>query len=158
MGEHSLLIIGVALFGFALIAKRLTTTIFTAPMLFLALGLALAGAGGSIDDQGARETLHLLAETTLVLVLFTDAAQVDLAAFRRDHGLPLRMLLIGLPLALVLGAAALSPEQINPKIKDMEYAVRGQLVINAMVRHALSTRAVVPDSRLLRCLRVFVVE
>jgi hypothetical protein len=30
--------------------------------------------------------------------------------------------------------AALSPEQINPKIKDMEYAVRGQLVINAMVR------------------------
>lgn len=50
--------------------------------------------------------------------------------------------------------AALSPEQINPKIKDMEYAVRGQLVINAMVRHALSTRAVVPDSRLLRCLRV----
>lgn len=27
--------------------------------------------------------------------------------------------------------AALSPEQINPKIKDMEYAVRGQIVINA---------------------------
>jgi hypothetical protein len=36
----------------------------------------------------------------------------------------------------VLGSAfaALSPEKINPKIKDMEYAVRGQLVINAMVR------------------------
>lgn len=34
--------------------------------------------------------------------------------------------------------AALSPEKINPKIKDMQYAVRGQLVINAMVRYALS--------------------
>ena len=50
--------------------------------------------------------------------------------------------------------AALSPEQINPKIKDMEYAVRGQLVINAMVRRALSRRAVVPDPRLETLARV----
>ena len=44
--------------------------------------------------------------------------------------------------ALYSAFAALSPEKINPKIKDMQYAVRGQLVINAMVRHALSMRAV----------------
>ena len=37
--------------------------------------------------------------------------------------------------------AALSPEKINPKIKDMEYAVRGQLVINAMVRSVPTARA-----------------
>ena len=42
-----------------------------------------------------------------------------------------------LPARLRSAYAALSPEQINPKIKDMEYAVRGQLVINAMVRPRL---------------------
>merc|ERR1711988_1992769 len=31
----------------------------------------------------------------------------------------------------VVPFAALSPEQINPKIIEMQYAVRGQLVINA---------------------------
>ena len=41
------------------------------------------------------------------------------------------------PARLRSAYAALSPEQINPKIKDMEYAVRGQLVINAMVRPQL---------------------
>jgi hypothetical protein len=48
--------------------------------------------------------------------------------------------------------AALSPEKINPKIKDMQYAVRGQLVINAMVRYAVSLRAVAlaPCCKLMR--------
>ena len=42
---------------------------------------------------------------TLAIVLFTDAANADLARIRRAAGLPERLLLIGLPLTLILGFA-----------------------------------------------------
>jgi NhaP-type Na+/H+ or K+/H+ antiporter len=39
----------------------------------------------------------------LILVLFSDAARIDLRQLRRDHDLPVRMLLIGMPLVIVVG-------------------------------------------------------
>jgi sodium/hydrogen antiporter len=51
-------------------------------------------------DHGA---IHVLAEVTLVLVLFVDAARIELATLRRDHDLPARMLAIGLPLTILAG-------------------------------------------------------
>jgi NhaP-type Na+/H+ or K+/H+ antiporter len=47
--------------------------------------------------------LLLLAEITLILVLFTDVARIDRNRNRKDHDLPVRMLLIGLPLTIVAG-------------------------------------------------------
>jgi NhaP-type Na+/H+ or K+/H+ antiporter len=52
------------------------------------------------------ETVRTLAEATLAVVLFSDAARIDLAALRRDKGLPMRLLGIGLPLTIALGALA----------------------------------------------------
>jgi NhaP-type Na+/H+ or K+/H+ antiporter len=46
----------------------------------------------------------VIAELTLILVLFSDAARINLTQLRRDHNLPLRMLLIGLPLTMAGGA------------------------------------------------------
>ena len=48
----------------------------------------------------------LLAEIALTLVLFTDAASTDLSTLRQNEGLPLRLLGIGMPLTIALGAAA----------------------------------------------------
>ena len=51
-----------------------------------------------------------MAEVTLVLLLFADAARVDLGDLRQHSGLPVRLLAIGLPLTFALGtgfAAAL---------------------------------------------------
>jgi sodium/hydrogen antiporter len=45
--------------------------------------------------------LQIVAELTLVIVLFHDAATVKLAQLRRDSGIAVRLLLIGFPLALV---------------------------------------------------------
>ena len=47
--------------------------------------------------------MHVVAEAALVLLLLLDAAQIDLAALRRAHIWPARMLFIGLPLTIVLG-------------------------------------------------------
>ncbi len=47
--------------------------------------------------------VRLIAEVTLVLVLFIDASTVNLQSLIRERGLPFRLLFIGLPLTMVLG-------------------------------------------------------
>ena len=39
----------------------------------------------------------------MILVLFSDAARIDLRLLRSDHSLPLRLLLIGMPLTILFG-------------------------------------------------------
>lgn len=99
-------ILGALFLAYALISGRLEGTVVTAPLVFAAFGFA-AGAGGlgfvNIDVE--HSAIHIIAELTLILVLFTDAARIDLNRVRKDHNLPARMLLIGLPLAIVAGTA-----------------------------------------------------
>jgi NhaP-type Na+/H+ or K+/H+ antiporter len=47
--------------------------------------------------------LRLLAELTLAMVLFTDAANADFSVVRRNLGLPGRLLGVGLPLSILFG-------------------------------------------------------
>ena len=49
--------------------------------------------------------MRTLAEATLALVLFSDASRIDLGELRREFGVPVRLLAIGLPLTIALGAA-----------------------------------------------------
>ena len=74
-------------------------------MLCLGFG-ALISEMGMMPESGGKEVLHLVAETALVVLLFLDAAQIDQRALVRRRIWPARMLLIGLPLAFVLGAVA----------------------------------------------------
>lgn len=46
----------------------------------------------------------VLFQGTLVLVLFTDAAGLNLKAWRKDADYPMRLLGIGLPLTITFGA------------------------------------------------------
>ncbi len=100
-----LLILAVFAAGFAMIAKRLSSTVLTAPMLFIGLGFLLSTTE-LLPHAEAEESLHLVAEVTLIILLFLDAAQVDLGALRKDHVWPSRMLLVGLPLTIILGTLA----------------------------------------------------
>jgi NhaP-type Na+/H+ or K+/H+ antiporter len=61
----------------------------------------------------SHEGKRLLAEITLVLVLFSDASHVQFSQLKQSWRLPARMLLIGLPLSIVLGTLVtflVSPE------------------------------------------------
>ncbi|MFY0610347.1 MAG: cation:proton antiporter [Hyphomicrobiaceae bacterium] len=100
----------VALFTvlFCMIANRLASTILTAPMLFLGFGFALSTAGVMATGDAER-LLHIVAEVALIVLLFLDAAQIDLTVLRRQHVWPVRMLVIGLPLAIVLGTLCALP-------------------------------------------------
>ena len=88
--------------AYSLVAKRLSTTIVTAPMVFICMG-ALLSVTGLIPTDVSRALLHPVAEVTLVILLFLDAAQIDLMALRERHIWPMRMLLIGLPLVIAFG-------------------------------------------------------
>lgn len=89
--------------AYSMVAKRLSTTIFTAPMLFLGFGYLLAQTG-LMPSHGTDVALHLVAEATLIILLFLDAAKTDVKALKSRHIWPFRMLLVGLPLAVILGS------------------------------------------------------
>ncbi len=79
----------------------------TAPMMFAALGLVMSEPViGTLTFQIGEPLIELVAELTLVLVLFADAARVRLSALRREGAVPLRMLILGLPVAVIAGAVA----------------------------------------------------
>jgi NhaP-type Na+/H+ or K+/H+ antiporter len=78
--------------------------LISGPILFTGIGFILGPDGlGALRLDISGEGLSILAELTLAMVLFTDAANADFGVVRRNLGLPERLLLIGLPLTLLLG-------------------------------------------------------
>jgi len=89
------------------VAGRVERTWVSGPIVFTAFGLLIGPLGlGVLSMQTDPEALRTLAELTLALVLFTDAAGADLGVLRRVERLPLRLLAIGLPLTIALGFGA----------------------------------------------------
>ncbi len=106
--ETGLLLVAMFTVAFAMLAKRLAATVLTAPMVFIAFGLLLSTTG-LLPHKEAEASLHLVAEIALVILLFLDAAQINLQALRQRHVWPVRMLVIGLPLSIGLGVLAAWP-------------------------------------------------
>jgi NhaP-type Na+/H+ or K+/H+ antiporter len=93
---------GLLVVGFVALSRVLRRHQVTAPIAFVlaGVGLALVVPAGT----GERWTgIKIVAEVTLVLLLFHDAAQVRPREIERDRAAMLRLLLIGLPLTIGLG-------------------------------------------------------
>ena len=105
MNIAAVVIVALAFLLFGLTSRRLSGSFLTGPLLFSAFGLAVGPTGlGVVPLELSHEVLHTLAEITLILVLFSDAANIDLRQLRRDHNLPVRMLVLAMPLNIVLTA------------------------------------------------------
>ena len=105
--EWALAIVAVTLLAVAAISGRLSGTVVTPAMVFVAVGLLVGPEVlGEIDLESSSGTVRALAEATLALVLFCDASRIDLGELRREFGVPVRLLGIGLPLTIALGAVA----------------------------------------------------
>jgi sodium/hydrogen antiporter len=102
MDLPAIVLITAALFGWGLLSARFERTNLTAPIVFMAVGAALAGSG-LVDAPSAPETLKPLVEVTLVWVLFSDAARLPVQQLRRDLGRYVRLLVVGLPLTILFG-------------------------------------------------------
>ena len=105
--EWALALVALALLGVAAVSGRLSGTAVTPAIVFVGFGLLVGKETlGGIDLSSTGSTVQLLAETTLALVLFADASRIDLGQLHRTVGVPLRLLAIGLPLTILLGAVA----------------------------------------------------
>lgn len=108
MDLTAILVVAGLFLLYSLFSKRLDRTSLTAPMIFTGAGLVVSffwkDLLGTSDMR--HGTVHLLAEITLIFVLFTDAARINFTLLRKDHILPQRMLFIGLPLTIIFGAIA----------------------------------------------------
>ena len=103
MYETMALLAIFALF-YSTIAGAVERAWLSGPIVFTAFGLLVGPVGLGLPSwETDRETIRTLAEITLALVLFTDAAGADISVLKRTSGLPARLLLIGLPLTILLG-------------------------------------------------------
>jgi NhaP-type Na+/H+ or K+/H+ antiporter len=103
----TILVLAVGLFAWGVFSRRLEHGVVTPAMFFVTFGLFLGPEGtGWITLDAGGEELRAVAELTLALVLFTDASRLNLRALRQDYPLPARLLGVGLPLTIALGAVA----------------------------------------------------
>ncbi len=105
--DWSLTTVALALIAVAAVSKRLSGSPITPAIVFVSIGVLV---GPKVLDEiniaSTSSTERALAEATLALVLFSDASSIDLRALRRGASVPLRLLGIGLPLTIALGALA----------------------------------------------------
>ena len=107
MEASALFALALGVFLFALVSKRAEAGVITAPMVFTAFGFLVGGGVLDVVDLPVDGGLmHDLAEITLVVALFTDAARIDLRRLGRQHDVPIRLLAVGLPLTMVAGTGA----------------------------------------------------
>ena len=116
MDEHVvILIIALIVLSYGFISKKLAQFDISGPMVFTVLGLICSPFGLHITAvEVDADFVTVLVEIALVLVLFSDAALLDLKLLRRSWTIPARLLFIGLPLTIIVSTAVavwLFPEQ-----------------------------------------------
>ena len=104
---ENLAILGTFIFLYSIFSGGLEKTPINGALVFVAFGLVVGPLGfdlltGDVEAEG----LSTLAEVTLAVLLFADAATANLDELKRFSGIPVRMLLIGLPLTILLGFGA----------------------------------------------------
>ena len=127
MNTTAFILVACCVFGFGLVSRRLADSPLTPPLVFVGLGIVLGPWGLDWLELNVEQgVMHVLAELTLILVLFGDAARIDFSALRRELGLPVRLLVIGMPLTILLGA--LAARWLFPELGWLEAAVLGAVL------------------------------
>ena len=104
MDIAALSLVVAAIFVWGIISTR--QAVISTPIFFVAVGLILAEGLRLVDLQPDPHATKVIAEVTLVWVLFADASRVRFSDLREDLRYYIRLLAIGLPLTTALGTAA----------------------------------------------------
>ena len=131
---------------YGLFSKALEKTVITAPMAFAFVGIIVSYFSVDAFREGLNApTLKILAELTLVLVLFNDASTINRKELKKDRSLPLRLLLLGLPLTMVLGILVAIP--LFPGINIWILALMALILspTDAALGQAVVTSEAVPE-------------
>lgn len=104
MSDVALLAVALAVLAYVAVSGRLLHAPISSAMVFVAIGLLIGSPGlGWLTGAVSPEGLEIVTTATLVLVLFSDAARLNVTHLRREAAVPVRLLGIGLPLTIVAG-------------------------------------------------------
>jgi sodium/hydrogen antiporter len=111
MNEYPIFVFtALLILGYGIFSKLAEKTIITPPMVFVLVGLLASYFTVDFLNDGLRAPfVKIIAELTLILVLFIDASTINLRELIHDRKLPLRLLLIGLPITMLFGALVAFP-------------------------------------------------
>jgi sodium/hydrogen antiporter len=107
MGADTAFVMTVLVLCYAVVSGLVKQWYLAPALIFVGLGMALGPYGfGLIKDVGTHTaSFTILAQLALTVILFNQAAELDLAAVLRRGHVTFRLLVVGIPLSLVLGAA-----------------------------------------------------
>ncbi len=162
-------IVALALTAWALVSKRSARWPLTMPMVMVTAGFVTHEVGLSRTEV-PEQWIGTVGEIALAVVLFSDAVRIDLLALRRERGLPLRLLGIGLPLSIVLGVgivavlipglgiweAALLAAILAPTDPALGQAVVEDRSVPLRVRQALNVESGLNDGMVLPVVLLFI--
>ena len=101
---ETLTLLALFVLVYSSVAGAVERTWISGPIVFTCFGLLISPVGFDLLAWDTdRELVRSLAEVTLAMVLFTDAAGADVKVLKKVSGIPARLLLIGLPLTIALG-------------------------------------------------------
>ena len=104
---ENMAILSLFAFLYSTFAGKLEKTIFSGPVVYMSFGLICGSMGfGILNIDVKHIELRMLADITLALFLFSDAASANLNILRKNIRLPRRMLLLALPLIILMGFGA----------------------------------------------------
>jgi len=90
--------------GYGLFSKLSDRSVITAPMVFVSIGILVSFfLNDFVKANAEADFVKVIAELALVLVLFSDASTINLRNLKKEKKLPLRLLLIGLPMTMAFG-------------------------------------------------------
>lgn len=144
--EELIFVVAAVTVLYSLVSEKIQSTVITSPIVFTAIGILIALFGSrSIDEEYAKEVLEIIAELTLVVVLFIDASRIRLPLLVKDYKVPFRLLGIGLPLTIILGAIA--AKLIFPGFSFWEAALLSAILAptDAALGQAVVSSPIVPE-------------
>jgi len=101
---ESLAVLAIFACAFSIIAGKIEHGRVSGPILFCLFGVLMGPQVLNYFPMARDvEAIKILAELTLALVLFSDAASANLRELKKNAKIPIRLLAIGLPLTLALG-------------------------------------------------------
>ncbi len=172
MQEIAIAAVATFVLAYGLVSRRLETTPVTGPMVFVTAGILLGQVGADVLSFTMTDgVIRVLAEATLVLLLFTDAIRIDLYRLRPQIDLPARLLGIGLPLTIVGGTivalwifpnlrwteAALLAAILTPTEAALGQAVVSSPQVPVRIRQVINVEAGLNDGIMLPIITLFLV-
>jgi len=143
----NLAILAAIVLVYGAVSGRLERSPVSGALVFMGVGFLLGpGALGVLNLSVGTGELRLLAELTLALVLFAEAADANLGVLEQSFRIPVRLLAIGLPLSIVLGFAL--GVSIFPDLTLLEVALLATMLAptDAALGKAVVTNPNVPPS------------